>query len=45
MTTQVSGSIRFNTDTLKMEIYRGTEWYEIDAAILVNKLVEVEDYS
>ena len=34
MTTQVSGSIRFNTDTLKMEIYRGTEWYEIDAAIL-----------
>ena len=32
MTTQVSGSIRFNTDTSKMEIYRGTEWYEIDAA-------------
>ena len=28
---QVAGSIRFNTDSLKLELYRGNEWVEIDA--------------
>ena len=27
----VSGSIRFNTDSSKMEIYNGEAWWEIDA--------------
>ena len=27
----VSGSIRFNTDSSKMEIYNGEQWWEIDA--------------
>ena len=26
-----SGSIRFNTDSSKLELYRGNEWVEIDA--------------
>ena len=26
-----SGSIRFNTDSSKMEIYNGEQWFEIDA--------------
>ena len=26
-----SGSIRFNTDSAKMEIYNGEAWWEIDA--------------
>ena len=31
MTELASGSIRFNTDSLKLELYRGNEWVEIDA--------------
>ena len=27
----VSGSIRFNTDSSKLEIYNGEQWWEIDA--------------
>ena len=26
-----SGSIRFNTDSSKMEIYNGEQWWEIDS--------------
>ena len=26
-----AGSIRFNTDSGKMEIYNGEQWWEIDA--------------
>ena len=26
-----SGSIRFNTDSAKMEIYNGEQWWEIDS--------------
>ena len=26
-----SGSIRFNTDSLRLEIYNGEAWWEIDA--------------
>jgi len=29
--TPPSGSIRFNTDSAKMEIYNGEQWWEIDA--------------
>ena len=29
--TATSGSIRFNTDSSKLELYRGNEWVEIDA--------------
>ena len=29
--SKVSGSIRFNTDSSKMEIYNGEQWWEIDA--------------
>jgi hypothetical protein len=28
---QVAGSIRFNTDSNKLEIYNGNQWWEIDA--------------
>ena len=31
MTYKVAGSIRFNTDSSKMEIYNGEAWWEIDA--------------
>ena len=29
--TPPAGSIRFNTDSSKMEIYNGEQWWEIDA--------------
>ena len=29
--TPTSGSIRFNTDTSRLELYRGNEWVEIDS--------------
>ena len=29
--TPTSGSIRFNTDSSKLELYRGNEWVEIDS--------------
>ena len=29
--TPPAGSIRFNTDSAKMEIYNGEQWWEIDA--------------
>ena len=29
--TATSGSIRFNTDSSKLEIYNGEQWWEIDA--------------
>ena len=29
--TAPAGSIRFNTDSSKMEIYNGEQWWEIDA--------------
>ena len=29
--TATSGSIRFNTDSRKLEIYNGEAWWEIDA--------------
>ena len=29
--TPPSGSIRFNTDSAKMEIYNGEQWWEIDS--------------
>ena len=29
--TPPSGSIRFNTDSSKMEIYNGDKWWEIDS--------------
>ena len=28
---QVAGSIRFNTDSSKLEIYNGEQWFEIDS--------------
>ena len=28
---QVAGSIRFNTDSSRLEIYNGEQWWEIDA--------------
>ena len=28
--TATSGSIRFNTDSSKLEIYNGNQWWEID---------------
>jgi len=31
MTYKVAGSIRFNTDSAKMEIYNGEQWWEIDS--------------
>ena len=31
LSTPPSGSIRFNTDSSKMEIYNGEKWWEIDA--------------
>ena len=31
MTYQVAGSIRFNTDSSKLEIYNGDTWWEIDS--------------
>ena len=31
MTYKVAGSIRFNTDSSKLEIYNGEQWWEIDA--------------
>ena len=31
MTYKVAGSIRFNTDSSKLELYRGNEWVEIDS--------------
>ena len=30
MSEIASGSIRFNTDSAKMEIYNGEQWWEID---------------
>ena len=29
--TATSGSIRFNTDSSKLEIYNGNQWWEIEA--------------
>ena len=29
--TKTAGSIRFNTDSAKMEIYNGEAWWEIDS--------------
>ena len=29
--TATSGSIRFNTDSRRLEIYNGEQWFEIDA--------------
>tara|TARA_B100000287_G_scaffold116219_1_gene108195 strand:+ start:31 stop:168 length:138 start_codon:yes stop_codon:yes gene_type:complete len=29
--TPPAGSIRFNTDSSKMEIYNGEQWWEIDS--------------
>ena len=29
--TATSGSIRFNTDSSKLEIYNGNAWWEIDS--------------
>ena len=29
--SKVSGSIRFNTDSSRLEIYNGEQWWEIDA--------------
>ena len=29
--TPLAGSIRFNTDSSKMEIYNGDKWWEIDS--------------
>ena len=29
--SKVSGSIRFNTDSSKLEIYNGEQWFDIDA--------------
>ena len=29
--TATSGSIRFNTDSSKLEIYNGEAWWDIDA--------------
>jgi len=29
--SKVSGSIRFNTDSTRLEIYNGEQWWEIDA--------------
>ena len=29
--TAPAGSIRFNTDSAKMEIYNGEQWWEIDS--------------
>ena len=29
--TATSGSIRFNTDSSKLEIYNGEAWFEIDS--------------
>ena len=31
MTNKVAGSIRFNTDSKKLELYTGEAWFEIDA--------------
>ena len=31
MTALVSGSIRFNTDSSKLELYDGNAWFELDA--------------
>ena len=31
--TPPAGSIRFNTDSAKMEIYNGDKWWEIDSAL------------
>ena len=31
MSEIASGSIRFNTDSAKMEIYNGEAWWEIDS--------------
>ena len=31
ISTPPSGSIRFNTDSRKMEIYNGDKWWEIDS--------------
>ena len=31
MTYKVAGSIRFNTDSSRLEIYNGEAWFEIDA--------------
>ena len=31
LNTAPAGSIRFNTDSSKMEIYNGEQWWEIDA--------------
>ena len=31
MTYKVAGSIRFNTDSSKLEIYNGEAWWEIDS--------------
>ena len=28
---KTSGSIRFNTDSSKLEIYNGEQWFEIDS--------------
>ena len=29
--SKVSGSIRFNTDSSKLEIYNGDQWFDIDS--------------
>ena len=31
MTYKIAGSIRFNTNSSKLEIYNGEQWWEIDA--------------
>ena len=31
MSEIASGSIRFNTDSAKMEIYNGEQWWEVDS--------------
>ena len=34
--TATSGSIRFNTDSAKMEIYNGDKWWEIDSIAAIS---------
>ena len=33
LSTPTAGSIRFNTDSSKMEIYNGDKWWEIDSSV------------
>ena len=39
--TPPAGSIRFNTDSSKMEIYNGDKWWKIDSTSPQNRLVEL----